>query len=436
MALSSLTSGASNTAVGFEAGKLLTGGVNTIIGYQAADALASGTSNTVVGARAFGAADGSETNSVIIGADAGASINHDSTDGNVIIGHDAGTGGGAATVHCVVIGRNAMNSTGTNGSTGTVAIGYSALAALTDGGSNTAIGYQSLKADTTGDGNTFIGYNSGLENVSGSNCTVIGASAMDDSGDFANHNNTFIGKDCGGGTWTTTASTGNVAIGSGAMNLALNDADNNTIIGYGANPSAVGAQNQIAIGQGVTGQGNNSVTLGNTSVTEVYMSQAYNATVFCGGVRFPASFSNETNVNTLDDYEEGTFTPAIYYQNSDDMTNSTNVTQTGVYTKIGNVCHFQIYLKWNADNARVDDNIAISGMPFTSKNTTNLRSVFPVIVKGSSLVTDDVINGTIIPNGTLLYLQGANSNEEGNMGDDFGENDNMEVFISGTFIVE
>jgi hypothetical protein len=325
------------------------------------------------------------------------------------------------------------------------------------------------------------------ETTQGSTNTAIGYRAMYRDAGLANTNNTFIGANAGSGDWTTTACTSNTGVGAGVMQGAMEGAtnntaigldglnalttgdnntglgrtalagvttgvqnvgvgsfagdliqggSNNTCIGYQADVSADGATNQIAIGQGVTGQGNNSVTLGNTSVTEVYMSQAYNATVFCGGVRFPASFSNETNVNTLDDYEEGTFTPAIYYQNSDDMTNSTNVTQTGVYTKIGNVCHFQIYLKWNADNARVDDNIAISGMPFTSKNTTNLRSVFPVIVKGSSLVTDDVINGTIIPNGTLLYLQGANSNEEGNMGDDFGENDNMEVFISGTFIVE
>ena len=85
---------------------------------------------------------------------------------------------------------------------------------------------------------------------------------MDDSADLANHNNTFIGKDCGGGTWVNTASTGNVAIGSGAMNLALNDADNNTIIGYGANPSAVGAQGQIAIGKGVACTGDNIITVG------------------------------------------------------------------------------------------------------------------------------------------------------------------------------
>ena len=227
----------------------------------------------------------------------------------------------------------------------------------------------------------------------------------------------------------------NTAIGYQAGNNITTGIEN-TIVGAFSTISAVGGQNQTIIGGGITGNGNNSVVLGNTSVTDVYMAKDGGATVHCANVNFYGGGASSGGANNLDDYEEGTFTPAIWYQNSDDLTNSTNVTQTGVYTKIGNVCHLQLYLKWSATDPRAGDNIAITGMPFTAKNTTSLRPVFPVVVNGSSLSTSDVINGIINVNTTTMYLQGGNGNEESNMGDDFGENDNMEVIISGTFIVE
>ena len=173
------------------------------------------------------------------------------------------------------------------------------------------------------------------------------------------------------------------------------------------------------------------------------MAQDSGATVHAAGVvvttgiNFPddATAQPSADVNTLDNYEEGTFTPAIWYQNSDDLTNSTNVTQTGEYTKIGNMCHFQIYLKWNADDPRAGDNIGLTGMPFTAKNTTNLRSVHPAICDGTSLGADDTIVGVQAPNSTTMAFQGVGGgDEESNMGNDFGENDNMIISISGTYI--
>jgi len=230
-----------------------------------------------------------------------------------------------------------------------------------------------------------------------------------------------------------------VAIGSQAMLGALNDADNNTVIGYGTNPSAVGAQNQTVIGKGATGQADNSVTLGNAYVTAVYMAQDIGAKVHCAGINMsatqPAAVAGGMASETLDHYEEGTFTPAVWYQNADDLTNSTNVTQTGEYTKIGNMCHFQIYLKWNADDARAGDNMGLTGMPFTAKNTTDLRPVFSTIVDGTSLGADDTIVGVQSPNSTTVSFAGVGGgDEESNMGDDFGENDNMTIAITGTYI--
>ncbi|ANS05462.1 glycoprotein repeat domain-containing protein [uncultured Mediterranean phage] len=254
--------GDSNTAVGAQSLKACTGGLNTTLGYQAATALVSGTSNTIVGGRAFYAADGSETNNTILGTDAGNAINHDSTDGNVIIGHDAGTGGGAAMIQNVVIGRNALNSTGNNTTTGIVAIGYSALTAQTSGTANTAIGFNALSSEDAG-----------------SNSTAVGYSALSAQNNDTGHN-TAVG-------WTAgdliVGGYSNVLIGSEAGTTGTNDlvgGYQNVLIGQAVAASSASAVNQIVIGRGAVGQGDNTVTLGNASVTAVYMGQDSGARIF------------------------------------------------------------------------------------------------------------------------------------------------------------
>jgi len=81
------------------------------------------------------------------------------------------------------------------------------------------------------------------------------------------------------------------------------------------------------------------------------------------GVRFPATQVASANVNTLDDYEEGTWSPSI-------GGSTTYTAQDGYYTKCGNVVtvtgRMQInLLSGNANTYQIDN------LPFTSKNTSN-----------------------------------------------------------------
>jgi hypothetical protein len=77
----------------------------------------------------------------------------------------------------------------------------------------------------------------------------------------------------------------NVGLGYGAGNV-ITTGDNNVIIGSGADPSANNASNEIVIGQGTTGVAPGAVTLGNASVTDVYMAQDMGAMVHADGVKF------------------------------------------------------------------------------------------------------------------------------------------------------
>jgi hypothetical protein len=80
------------------------------------------------------------------------------------------------------------------------------------------------------------------------------------------------------------------------------------------------------------------------------------------GITFPATQSASTNANTLDDYEEGTWTPNV-------GGTATYSLQRGTYTKIGNLvtirCVLQILLLGTGSGT------TISGLPFTSGTITD-----------------------------------------------------------------
>jgi len=149
----------------------------------------------------------------------------------------------------------------------------------------------------------------------------------------------------------------------------------------------------------------------------------------------PTAVGGAVTSKTLDDYEEGTWTPAIYYQNADDLTNSTNVTQSGMYTKIGNIVQATCYLKWSATDARANDNIGVSGFPFTASNSapsSETRWIAPMVYQNTSYSTSSAqIFTTLSNNATISNFVTAHGT--GNLGDDFGQNTNMIVKFTLTY---
>jgi hypothetical protein len=88
------------------------------------------------------------------------------------------------------------------------------------------------------------------------------------------------------------------------------------------------------------------------------------------GVTFPATFSGSSNANTLDDYEEGSFTP-IMFGSSVAGTITYNTSQTwGRYVKIGPLVNFQLAVVATAGSGASGDAL-IGGLPFTVRNFTN-----------------------------------------------------------------
>ena len=84
------------------------------------------------------------------------------------------------------------------------------------------------------------------------------------------------------------------------------------------------------------------------------------------GITFPATQSASSDANTLDDYEEGTWTPTI----SGDSTAGTGTYtfQQGVYTKVGRLVTVQAKLGWSAHTGT--GNMLITNLPFSTFGTS------------------------------------------------------------------
>jgi hypothetical protein len=86
-----------------------------------------------------------------------------------------------------------------------------------------------------------------------------------------------------------------------------------------------------------------------------------------GNVKFPATQVDSTDGNTLDDYEEGTFTPGIAFGGGSTGVTYSASLRTGIYTKVGDTvtCHIELTLTAKGSSTGV---VTITGLPFTVRN--------------------------------------------------------------------
>jgi hypothetical protein len=104
-----------------------------------------------------------------------------------------------------------------------------------------------------------------------------------------------------------------------------------------------------------------------TIATPTFTGQATIPTInLTGGqITFPATQSASSDANTLDDYEEGTFTPVL---SATGYTFSQPV-QQGSYTKIGNCVTFKIYMVTSVSTGSGGAQGLITGLPFSASAT-------------------------------------------------------------------
>ncbi len=127
-----------------------------------------------------------------------------------------------------------------------------------------------------------------------------------------------------------------------------------------------------------------------------------------GNIAFPAIQVPSADANTLDDYEEGTFTAGI----ADDSLNGSNESQVysvqiGRYTKIGVrvFCFIRITIT-DLGCLSTCQGARIVGLPFTSANVTNVAGALYIgFAQSLSITANQVVTGSISTNATNAPLR-------------------------------
>ena len=306
----------------------------------------------------------------------------------------AASGGGASAATPTVEGTVFGKMTASGGTPFLTALGYNAGLNNT-GVSNSAVGWEALKANTSGTFSTAVGYQAGASIVSSNRLTAVGYQAGYLS---TAASNSFFGAYAGNQISTGIANTG---IGDAALGNAANTGSYNTALGQGALGNISTSSNSVGVGylagNLITTGGKNTIIggyNGNQDGLDIRTASSYaiiadgdgnrqitmkegqtlaldSAVPNAGtGITFPATQSASTDANTLDDYEEGTFTPAF--------TGSTvNPTvaynwRYGYYTKVGNQVTLWFGLNVSSITVAGSGNLGVT-LPFTSLNRSDNR---------------------------------------------------------------
>lgn len=103
-----------------------------------------------------------------------------------------------------------------------------------------------------------------------------------------------------------------------------------------------------------------------------------------GGLTFPATAVASSNANTLDDYEEGTWTPTFNFGGN--AVGMTYVSQQGNYIKIGNVVHcwFDVTLSAKGSSTGVWN---LASFPFAATSLSTNAILLPGVVRNVNTTT-------------------------------------------------
>lgn len=172
-----------------------------------------------------------------------------------------------------IAGNNTVWCRGAGNVSTNTAFGESAGRSNTTGGDNSFFGQNCGERNTIGSSNTFFGRQAGAFNTLGGNNTFIGRNAG--LSHTTGLDNTFVGRSS---AESITTSSGSTFIGRGAGRFiadgvtALTTATESVLIGKDTKANGNSETNQIVIGYNATGNGSNTTTIGNSSITKAYIS--------------------------------------------------------------------------------------------------------------------------------------------------------------------
>lgn len=269
-----------------------------------------------------------------------------------------GKGANSSTNPSLIIGSGNPSS-GTSGNGANVVIGHNVHGAATTGANNTVVGFNAAANLTTGSNTVAIGRNAAALITTGSGNTAIGANALPNPHSGAQYN-VAVGMNAG---FTT------------AVNYTANRPLQSVYIGYEARGADTDS-NTIVIGSFATSLGANTTVIGTASTVSTTFPGGI-LSIPGGGIKFPATQVPSADANTLDDYEEGSWTPAITFGGAAvGVTYDTGRTK-GSFVKIGRTVFVNGRLVLTNKGSSTGF-AAITGLTFSSSATPYALEVVSV----------------------------------------------------------
>ena len=450
--LKDVTTGSRNTAIGYYSGTDNTTGLNnTFIGYQSGYQMTSGNNNVIIGSFGGSAINGSSNNIIISDGSGNNRIQVDSGgdatfSGNVLIGTNINSD-----IPLQVNKETAASGTAIAFLRNTDAAGNGLVVDVTTPQNYVAdfrIGNVSKMRISSGGvveiGNISVVTPALLSVRKNGTCIEYGHGNNNGRyegtlGAFGSSGYPYVGFstscDNGANTFTTRGWKGNVINSNDQGDLIFSQATN-------ANASAQSLTERMRITSGgltqinstnttalelITNQSASSLRLKNTgSIVADWIMQSggitagdlafynldtnsYRLTISSGGL---ATFSNgikfggtpspayDSGADTLDAYEEGTFTPTIK-MGIDTLSSGTS---TGIYTRVGNLVSIFININDIVKSGSGND-LTIEGLPYASKTGTNCV----IATRWGGIATSAQLSGFVSSGTSRINFQDFNT---------------------------
>jgi parallel beta-helix repeat protein len=231
---------------------------------------------------------------------------------------------------------------------------------------------------------TLTGLTTGTTRIVNATGAFTASNYLTVEGSTANNNN-YPGIELKGGSAVTTYP--QIRLGNGGNALNLTSGFSDIFPGKAAVILNVGT---IALQTGTTLT--NRVLVDASGVVELTQGQ----------IKFPATQVASADANTLDDYEEGTWTPA--------GNGITFTTPEGHYTKIGNVV--TVVARVTFPNTANASSALIQGLPFTGKDNMTAGSIGLTNYGSSDIIVTQAGASFLIRTYSNVILTNANLSEK------------------------
>lgn len=248
------------------------------------------------------------------------------------------------------------------------------------------------------------------------NASSSGSGGLISTGDASGvlqlqNNGTVAVQFSSGNTFLNCTSSPISSYGTGRLNI--DSGQGIYVAGYGDGLGFGQIFKQSASASGNNGWPLTFVNSSETSVGGVRQRSAYveyqttssgstGAVLLNSGVQFPATQVTSADANTLDDYEEGTWTPGFSFGGG--TTGIIYSAQYGTYTKIGNTVRVTAYVQMSNKGSSTGQ-MRVTGLPFTCNSNARGYSVQTAWLNNTVSALNGAIGCYVEPNSTTIYYE-------------------------------